>query len=275
MEFDLRLEPRSNELKILHNEAGDASTRENALEYDPNPFTLINVRIETVQYSTYNGDPAALIVFRFIARFRSGFRRIRNFHLRTEFNNQDLLANVPAPKIRRFRPEDVRGKIFTEERTNTVSGELDLPLGPSGGTLGIGDEVASSIKREYELRLTGWLTNSGSASDNVLVWDCEEARKAARGVVPNYRGACIVCYNPGQPFVATLTIDAERGIFNSAKGLFEYLNVFAKKETDDPVIFHPDKPIGHQYDNIADFNSLDLEEIVKFEPLATLPPGYS
>lgn len=212
---------------------------------------------------------------KFIAKFRSGSQRIRNFHLRIEFSNLVAIANVPAPKIRRLRSEYVKGKIFTEEHTNTLPGGLDLPLGPSGGTLSVGDEVASTIKSEFQLRLTGWLTSSGSGSDNVLVWDCEEARKAARGVVPNYRGACIIRYNPGQPFVAALTIDAERGIFDSAKGFFEYLNVFAKKETDDPVVFNPDNPMDHQYDNIADFNSLDLEKIVKLEPFATLPPGYS
>jgi len=275
MDFDVQLVPRTGELKTLHNEVGEPSTRQNALEYDPDPYTLINVRIDTVQYGTYDSEPAALIVFRFIARFRSGSRRIRSFHLRIEFHNQAEVAGAAAPKVRTLKPEDVRGKIFTEERSNTISGGLDVPIGPNSATIHVGDEVARKINREYELKLTGWLTSSNSGSDNVLVWDCEEARKAARGIVPNYRGACIVHYTPSQPFLATFKLDAERGIFNFDKNAFEYLNVFAKKDIDDPVIFDPNKPVGHQYANVTDLKNLDLEEIIKLDPITTLPPGYS
>lgn len=173
MNFDLQLVPRTSELGRLKNEAGDSSTRPNALEYDPDPTTLVNVRIDTVQYGAYGDQPAALIIFRFIARFRSGWKRIRKFHLRIEFHNQAPGYGAAAPKVLVLKPEDVRGKIFTEERSNSASGGLDVPPGPTGATVHVSEEMARKITREYELRLTGWRSSSNTASDNVLVWDCD------------------------------------------------------------------------------------------------------
>jgi hypothetical protein len=276
MEFSLELHTKAGQLRPQHNEPGSSSTRENALEYDPNSKTLINIRIDTVQYGLYDGKPAALILLRFIFKFRPASKRIRNFNVRIEFHKQSKSApDTPHPKVIKLAPEEMRGKIFTEERSNTLTAGGELPLGPTGATLHIDEEMARKINREYELKLSGFKKSSDVASDNVVIWDCVEAKKAARGVVPGYRGAIIVQHAANEQFCATLKLDAERGIFDFEKNLFEYLNVFAEKEVDDPVLFNPLMPMGHQYPNLGDFNALDLEDYITLEPIKTLPPGYS
>lgn len=276
MDFELQLEARPGELKVLHNEAGSSATRLNALEYDPNPRTLINVRIETVQYGSYDGSPAALIVLKFIVRFRPGSRRIKNFHVEIKFSNQTETAGSPSPAVLKLKPEDMRGRIFTEERSNTFTGGMEVPLGPPGApTLSVSDEVARKINREYELRLMGWRKSSPTAIDDVLVWDCAEAKKAARGTVPNFSGACIVKYTADQPFIATFSVDAERGVFDFDSHVFEYLNVFAKREVDDPVIFTPGNHVGIRYPNLTDFKDLDLDSLIQLQSSQNLPATHS
>jgi hypothetical protein len=278
MEFDLDMQPRSGELRPQHNEPGSSATRENALEYDPNPSTLINVRIDTVQYGLYDSKPAVLIILRFIFKFRAGSKRIRNFHINIEFRNLGGAGHGAAsshPKVMQLAPEERRGKIFTEERANTVQAGVDLPLGPSGGKIHLDDEMVKKINREYELKLSGWKKSSDFGTDNVLVWDCAEAKKAARGIVPGYRAAAVVQYSMNQPFSAIFEVDAERGTFNFDRSLFDYLRVFAKKDEDDPVIFDLETPTGRQYQGLGDFKDLRLDDYIILEPIKIFPEGYS
>jgi hypothetical protein len=74
MDFSIELQSSAGELRPQHNKPGETSTRENALEYDPDECTLINIRIETAQYGVYDGEAAALIIFRFYFKFRTGFQ---------------------------------------------------------------------------------------------------------------------------------------------------------------------------------------------------------
>ena len=278
MEFVLDLQAKAGELRPQHNEPGQSSTRENALEYDPNEYTLINLRIDTVQYGLYEGEPAALIIFRFIIKFRLGSRRIRNFHVNIEFRKQGTRGEGESsshPKVMQLAPEERRGKIFTEERGNTITAGAEVPLGPTGAKVHVDDEIARKINREYELKLSGWKKSSDVATDNVLVWDCTEAKKAAKGVVPGYRAAAVVKCPSDEPFTAIFELDAERGIFQFDQNVFEYVNVFAKKDSDHPVIFNPTKPMGHQYPNLGDFKDLNLEDYITLEPIKALPLGYS
>ena len=278
MDFSIELQSSAGELRPQHNNPGETSTRENALEYDPDECTLINVRIETAQYGVYDGEAAALIIFRFHFKFRTGSRRIRNFNVQIDFRGNGTNAGVPGtshPKIKTLAPEERRGKIFTEERSNTTTAGAEVPLGPSGATINVSEEMARKINREYELRLNGWKKSSDAAVDNLLIWDCVEARKAAKGVVPGYKGAVVVQYPKDQPFSATFKLDAERGVFNFKKSVFDYLNVFGKKEKDDPVIFNPASPIGHQYPHLGDFKDLNLDDYIILKPIETLPSGFS
>ncbi|KAF2265436.1 hypothetical protein CC78DRAFT_567651 [Lojkania enalia] len=274
MDFSLELRPSSGELRPQHNEPGQLSTRDNAVEYDPDEYTLVNIRIDSVQYGAFDGQPSALILMRFIFKFRPGSRRIRNFHVNIEFRKPNA-TTASHPKVLRLAPEERRGKIFSEERASTVRAGAELPLSPGGGKLMVDDEVARKINREYELKLSGWKKSSDTATDNVLVWDCTEAKRAAKGVVPNYRAAAIIQYDSKEPFTATFEVDAERGIFQFDKSVFEYLNVFAKKDLDDPVIFNPEKPMGYQIPNVGDFNDLKLDDLISLEAIQTLPEGYS
>lgn len=274
MEFTLNLQPETGELRPQRNGPGQSSTRENALEYDPDEYTLVNIRIDSVQYGTFDSNPAALIMIRFILKYRPGSRRIRNFHVKIEFRKQNA-ATAIHPKVLRFAPEERRGKIYAEERANSVKAGAALPVGIAGAKLEVDDELAHKINREYELKLSGWKKSSDVAPDNVLVWDCMEAKKAAKGVVPGYRAAVIVQCDTKDPFIATFEVDAQQGFFRFDKNVFEYLNVFAKKELDDPVIFDPEKPMGHQETNLGDFKDLKLDDLVALEDIQTLPKGYS
>lgn len=277
MEFSLNLEPKAGQLRPQHNQPGESGTRENALEYDPDERTLVNVRIDTVQYGIYDEMPAALILLHFKVKFRPA-KRIRNFHINLEFRNQsdNESGEIKShPRVIKLAPEELRGKIFTEERSTTSTAGADMPLGPTGANLHLNGEMASTINREYELKLSGWKKSSDIATDNVVVWDCAEAKKAARGVVPGYRGAIIVKHSANEPFIAMMKLDAERGIFNFDKKVFEYLNVFGKKEMDDPLIFDPEQPLGEQYPDLGDFKNINLEDYIKLEPIKMLPTGYS
>lgn len=165
---------------------------------------------------------------------------------------------MPHPKVIKLAPKERRGKIFTEERSNTVTAGVEIPLSPSGTKVHVDHELARKVNREYELRLSGWKRSSETATDNVVVWDCDEARTASRGVVRRYRGAVIVQHPEHQRFRAEFKLNAERGTFNFDSKVFDWFNVFGKKQTDDPVIFDPAEPIGQQYPNLPNYKDLNL-----------------
>ncbi|KAH7140412.1 hypothetical protein B0J13DRAFT_557647 [Dactylonectria estremocensis] len=282
MEVSIALRPKSGELRPQHNESNSTLTRDNVLEYDPDDYTLVNIRTETVQYGQYDGRPAALIILRFIVKFRPGNKRLRSFHVNIEFQRCGDMDDAGTEgsdrsgilKVAVLAPEERRGKIYTEERSITTSAGMDVPLGLSAPAGHFGGERASTVHKEHEMRLSGWKKSSASGVDNVVVWDCVEAKKAAKGVLPGYRGAIVVQYQEVTKFQAVITLDAQRGLWNAGSGLFEWLNLFGKKNADDPLLFDSGKPIGAQID-VADFKDLTLDDLVDLKPIETLPSGYN
>jgi hypothetical protein len=96
----------------------------------------------------------------------------------------------------------------------------------------------------------------------------------ARGVVPGYRGAILVEYERNTSFQAFFALDAERRMFNFDTKVFDWSNVFGKKDVDDLVVFNPTESFGKQY-SVADFKDLKLDDLIHLEPIPTLPEGYS
>ena len=276
MDITVALRPKSGELRPQHNHPNTAATRENVLEYDPNDYTLVNIRTETVQYGKHNGQAAALIVLRCTVKFRPGHKRLRSFNVNIEFGTAECAgadASPSMPKIARLAPEERRGKIFTEERNAGLSGGVHLASGVPGLSSQVEGSHASKADREHEMRLSGWKKSSESATDNVAVWDCVEARKVAKGVLPGYRGAIVVYYHEGAKFQATFKLDVERGLWNAISKSFEWLSLFGKS-ADDPLIFDPAHPVGAQVD-VADFKDVNLDDLVELEPIPVLPSGYN
>jgi len=279
MEVSIPLRPKGGELRPQHNKPNSTDTRENVLEYDPDDYTLVNIRTETAQYGQYDGKPAALIILRFIVKFRPGNKRLRSFHVNIEFERcADAVGGgtggpdqTETPTVVVLAPEERRGKIYTEERSTAMSFGADVRAGPA---VHVGGERVSVLHKEYEMQLSGWKKSSGSGVDNVVVWDCVEGKKAARGVLPGYRGAIIVQYQDVTKFQAVITLDAQRGLLNASSGLFEWLNLFGKKDVDDPLLFDSDKPLGAQID-VADFKDLVLDDLIRLQPIETLPSGYN
>jgi hypothetical protein len=278
MDINFKLRPKDGQLRPQHNRLGESTTRENVLEFDPNDYTLANIRIETVQYGMHDGKAAALIVLRFIFKYRPGFKRIRSFHVNVEFSScraSDTIHPVSFPKVVHLAPEQCAGRIFTVEGRDTISPGMEVPISPLGERVQVSDEMAKRINREYELNLNGWKKSSEAATDNVVVWDCVETKKAAKGVVPGYRGAIIVQYPEEEEFQAEFKLDADRGTFNFDTKVFDWLNIFGKKDEDDPVIFNPSKPVGRQYPGLADFKDLNLTDFITLEPIASLPFAFT
>lgn len=289
MDVTVALRPKTGELRPQKNPPGFSGTRDNALEYDPDDYTLVNIRTESVQYGKYAGQPAALIILRFIVRFRPGNKRLRSFHVSIEFSHpapdsetgSDGVAagGIQAqPKVLAFAPEDCRGSLFTEERDTAVSLGLGMPLGVPGLSAdwpdaGVTVERSSKIVKEREMRLSGWRRSSANAVDNIVVWDCVEAKKVAKGVLPNFRAVMVVGHREHTPFRAVLKLDVERGLWNSASKLFDWMPLFGKRE-DDPLLFDPSQPVGRPVAS-DDFTELDLDDLIKLQPIPTLPSGYN
>ncbi|KAK4456562.1 hypothetical protein QBC42DRAFT_281008 [Cladorrhinum samala] len=291
MEVTIPLHPKSGELRPMRNPPGFTGTREKALEYDPDDYTVVNVYVDTVQYGKYSGHASvALIILRFTVRFRPGNKRLRSFHIDIEFSRlhgeEDNNDMDPAPKVLALAPEDCRGKLFTEERDISTSLGLGLaaPLGGPSLEANAGIERSSTVFKEHEMRLSGWkrsgsLSSSSSSAaavvDNFAVWDCVEAKKVAKGVLPNFRAAMIVQYPENKRFQAILKLDVERGLWDSKSRLFDWAGLFGKKEADDPLIFDPTQPIGASLIEGNDFTGINLEELTSFQPIPTLPSGYN
>jgi len=261
MDIEIELRPKHGELRPQYNPPGGPATRENILEFDPNSHTLVNIRRETVQYGTVEGNPAALIILRFIIKFRTGHKRLRSFHVEIDFHEHGA---PPTSKVNRTRvialaPEEGGGRIFTTDRiiSNTAQEKTQEGI------------VSKQSNKEHEVKLMGWKRSSGSGMDNVAVWDCSEGRKAAKGLIPDYRAAIIVQYPEKTTFQARIKLDADRGVFNMDSGLFDWLKVFGFG-TDDPVIFNPTEPVGKQYP-INDFKDLSLTDIIMSQPILRLP----
>jgi len=268
MEIEIELRPKSGELRPQHNKLGEPSTRANILEFDPNQHTLVNIRLETVQYGKYDGKAAALILLRFIIKFRYGYKRLRSFHVDIEFNEHGTTQNRNSepPKVISLGPEQQEGKIYTEEW-----GE---PGGKGSQETSQNEGLAGRIEKEHEVKLMGWKRSSNSGTDNVAVWDCVEGRKTAKGVVPGYRAAIIAQYTENMKFQAEFRLDADCGTFNFGSKLFNWLKVFGNR-TDDPVIFNPAQPFGKQYP-ISDFKDLNLNDVIALQqPTPKLPSGNS
>lgn len=271
MDINVELRPKSGELRPQHNTPGEYTTRENVLEFDPDDSTLVNIRIETVQYGLYEGKAAALIVLQFIIQYRQGFKRIRSFNVNVEFSNSpksDTSVPTSFPRVADLAPKQGTGRIFTEEGKNNINLQLEAPIDPLGQKIKVTDEIVRNINKEYELNLNGWKKSSKAATDNVVVWDCVEAKKIAKGVVQGYPGAIIVLYPEAVQFQAKFKLDADRGVFNFETKVYDWLAVFGKKDEDDPVIFNPSEPKGKQY-NLADFKDLNLEQFIRSKSIVS------
>jgi len=282
MDIFVPLRPKADELGPRRNPPGAATTRDNVLEYDPDVYTLVNIRTETVQYGKYGGNFAALITLRFIIKFRPGHRRLRSFHVSIEFGNHETTdqtdnhkerSPLELPRVRALAPEERRGRIFTEEREGDVSAGVDVPFGPSHGPAKVGLEWGKAMTREHEMKLSGWCKSSPRGTDNVVVWDCVEAKKAAKGVLPGYKAAIVVQCREDTPFQAVFKLDAERGIWNSTSKLYDWMAVFGKKDADDPLIFYPGRPIGKAVES-DDFQKLNLHDLVGLEPISKVPESH-
>jgi hypothetical protein len=265
MEIDIELRSKSGELKPQHNKSGEPSTRANILEFDPNQYTLVNIRLETVQYGKYDGKAAVLILLRFIIKFRYGHKRLRSFHVEIEFNGHGITQNQKSepPKVIGLAPEEREGKIFTEEWSEQGV-KLWQETSQSDGRTG-------KTKIEREMKLMGWKRSANSGTDNVVVWDCVEGRKTAKGVVPGYRAAIMAQYTENTKFQAQFRLDADCGTFNFDSHLFNWRKVFGNR-TDDPVIFNPAEPFGKQYP-ISDFKDLNLSDVIVLQQPITKSPS--
>jgi len=280
MDVAIALHPKTGELRPQHNPPGFVGTRDNALEYDPDDYTIVNIRTESVQYGKYAGCSAALIILRFIVRFRPGNKRLRSFHVRIEFSQaaeteaDGFVAGIDVqPKVLALAPEDCRGKLFTEQRDKTVSLGLGVPLGVPDLSADAGIEHGSTMVKEHEMRLSGWRASSANGVDNVAVWDCVEAKKAAKGVLPNFRAVMVVKHSEHTRFRAVLKLDVERGLLSSGSKLFSWMPLFGQRE-DDPLLFDPGQPIGTAV-TADDFTDLNLDELIQLQPIPNLPSGYN
>jgi hypothetical protein len=251
--------PGGGELKPKDFSAVDPVSRENIYEEELGKHTHLNVQLHLAQFGVYDGEPAALLVFRFIFQYRSGRKRITAVSINAQFRTEGPEA---IPYVVSLAPEQVNGEIFEEQCTHAVSGGVHLGAPYLGA--GFQANTGGTFTRQHVLSLQGSRKSSdlkGAVYDRV-VWDCEETRKKAKGIIPKYLGAVIV--KCSGRFSATFDVDVTQASWLSNLQ-YKYETLIGRGESC-PIVFDRARPFGDPVTDITDFKELDLDKLISEEP---------
>lgn len=237
-----------------------------------------------VFYGSYNKQPAALIVFRFVfhsplqRKWRYTYAKITTTFA-TKIKDPKYDIDHEGPYTLTMFPYTLFGDVSEEERSWNM--EVAASLKASSGIIADGGVEAKSgregsFTRGNRMQIQGFLvpSSSGHQKENVARWDLAENVIQKTGIPHDFCcGIIVAC--PGDRFEAAVNFEFSLGLAGSWK-----FNAWPW-DVDDPLIFEKNdllKDLDQVYleemrDMLKDRDFKDLTE-EDFQKLAPLPKEY-
>lgn len=213
--------------------------------------TSFSATTQRVQYGTYRGEPACLVLIDFAFRFkpkvpsRYSYASITvTFRRATDMQNHRATKAPPEedPKVANMAPKSVYG-IVTEVESKTMR-DVTIPVmfeSPMGFKTGL--EMHAGMERtehqEHRMEIHGQRHEDDEHVDaaNGVSWDLFENPVQKDGILRNFRGAIIVFNPPGQPMWMEVLVRPSVRFSVDPRRLFEKTDPFARllQQNDQPV----------------------------------------
>jgi len=264
---ELRLDFSTDESQELaiRNVKGDTSTRELITEAEIKD-TYCSAKFDTVQYGTYNGRPACLIIMTYIFHASNpSVHRFRRATIEIKF------TLPPSPAKPRAKPRPVEILSYAPEKAygmlsfSKVTSKRQLSVPISIGNSLISASVTPKMSREEEAlkgsRLVMEASERGQPPSRV-VWSVVENEHSPDGLVgipSRIRTVVIVGLKPDEDkFQATFRVEASVG-WTVDPRRWPLLT-----RRDDPVWFDTTKPLMRSHAQLGPaFDELDLAAMLE------------
>ena len=238
--------------------------------------TSFQARLAHVQYGTYDGEPAALVIFHFQFSFRNGsWKRIKYASIQLTFEETtgpELALPNPRnpnndPIVAMIAPVQVLGEVTTTQKTRNW--KLSLPVQFQKFGIQSGPEIDLEIGANFSTDDRMWLVATPTSEDdhhanNRVTWEIRENRTQGSGILHRFPGAVVI----------TLPKDPQHHV--RITGLIEPSVVFSvnplrlKQKKDDPVYLDRITEKGKPILPGVDFK----DEAFKWEDIVKIPTEY-
>jgi len=248
-----------------------SATNRDKVTADQIGSTSFSAKLSHVQYGTYNGKSAALLVFNFHFGFRNGsWKRITSASITLKFEETtgpDL--KYPAernpdndPIVVAIAPIQVCGEVTTVQKSKKWNISVPLQVQQAGIQAGaqIGLEAQSDFPKDNRMWLVGSsLSEDDHGADNWVSWEINENSAQESGILHHFPGTVVI----------TLPENPEHHV--KITGLIRPFVAFTvnplrlKQKRDAPVYLDRETTKGTQYAPGVDFKdkSFPWDEIVK------------
>ena len=178
----------------------------------------ISARLRKVTFSTYNSQPACLIVFRVeFATTKKGWVRFRNAAVEAEFEeagigiesddiddvDEDDEDNYKGPLVLEYYPQLIRGHVHNAAETYGLG--FEVPISPPVVGAGISASWNITAPREGLHLVHGRLMGS---PETRVKWTMNENEVSKSGIYEQPMFAVVVRHEKEQPFTMRLKIKA-------------------------------------------------------------------
>ncbi|MCJ1230826.1 hypothetical protein MMC12_007500 [Toensbergia leucococca] len=259
---DFELDTSAGNTLRIHN---DSEVNREKITADRIHNTLFSCLLRTVQYGTYEKEPAVLLVFAFHFGYHDEARdRYTTAAIEFEFEEtSDAKLRTPDPrnknndpKVKFIAPVRVTGTPSKEKNSLKwiLEGSLtyQIPLGPAAGlTPSVENEKSSERNRRM------WLNGEMDSDDdhryhNRALWTTGENPVEKSGILHNFPAAVVVTL-PKDPehFVKVKLMVTPYVAFS-----INPIRLFPKR--DDPIFLDRATPKGPQYAAGKDFSDADF-----------------
>jgi hypothetical protein len=233
--------------------------------------TSFNAVLDRVQYGTYDGQPACLIVAEFSFRFkgktmsRYSYASIEvKFTRAVDVKDHKDASNDPAddPKVVNLAPKEVYGIVKSVEekrfRDVKIPAMFQSPLGFSTGAEGhIGSEEIQHQEHRMEIHGDLYYDDEHIEAACGATWDLSENSAQRDGIFRNFRATMVLHNPPGQAIWMHLTVRPSVRFSINPQRLFLKTDLFARllQQNDEPILLDGKSPKGKGVGLGVDFSS--------------------
>jgi hypothetical protein len=166
--------------------------------------TSFSAKLSHVQYGTYEGTPAALLIFNFHFGFRNGsWKRITYASIKLTFEETSGPSlTFPEPRnpnndpiIAALSPIQVCGEVTTVQKSRRWNLTVPVQYQSFGITAGpqIGLDDQTDYSNDHRMWLTGLSTSEDDHdADNSVSWEIQENSAQGSGILHNFPAAVVI-----------------------------------------------------------------------------------
>jgi hypothetical protein len=217
-----------------------------------------------------DGDPATLLVFKFVFEQAKNGRRFREAHIKITFLDPDTHIGHLAPEVHGIAPE---GTLYLAESRETIEVTRTGSIGINGvvapATVSIGVKYTTTKERDGSIKVAGvrWEERSEQSQrlqPNAVIWDLLENSQTDSGLPSLVQSAIRLKHRKtenGGP--EDLRAKVEVKLHCDWLTHLEPIVLTAKE----PVVFNANQVPNGDYWMTENLGKIDLQKIVSFAPV--------